>query len=449
MPRPGRLLAAAALVAAFLAVFAELTGRSLPPAVWVAIFAAYFAVNGSVLKRSGGIILSASLVAFIFAWTILGHAYWEGISRAGFLFVFLMLMQYMADLAGHSPGIARAAELIVSRPQGQRYLFVTFGTHVFALFLQIGAVILIMSLLASRLKDAGEATVRSLTIAGMRGFAATAMWSPLSLGILIVFAHVTGVSYGEFVPFGLACAALFMLGGYWSERGRRSRVVDSTPMTRSEWGVLLRVVAIAVMLVLGGLAWVAWFKVSLLEGMFTVVLILGALWSAVSLATGDLTWSAIGSRFERAGASLANEVAVITGATIIGAVASGLISEGTGLQGAAIAPATAAGIALVAPAAIFAGGMLAINPVATVTFLVSALNGVWPEPSKLWLVFDLTWAWSMTAGATPFTANVLMTAQKMRTDGFTIAIRWNGRYTLSVLVLLSVVAAIGTYLSAV
>ena len=268
---PAALAGHLVMALGFAAVFLGLVDIPVPDLAWAGFFAVYFAVHLRRLKLAGSIILSVAVLLFVAVWLATGEVHADGFSRAGFLFVFLMLMQYMADLADRSPGIGGAAELIVSRPPGQRYLFVTFGTHIFALFLQIGAVILIMSLLASRLKNADEKTVRSLTVAAQRGFASTGMWSPLSLGILIIFAHVTGVNYVHFIPLGLGGAFLFLMTGYWMERGRRAAVREAAPITVAEWGRLLRVVALAVLLVGGGLAWVAVFDVPLIEAMFTVL----------------------------------------------------------------------------------------------------------------------------------------------------------------------------------
>jgi hypothetical protein len=344
VPRKPPLRAVAgngALLAAFVAVLLDLAGMAPHVSVWAAIFALYFAARARTIKRSGRIILAAAVVSVAGVWLATGQAYLGGLRGAGFLFVFLVVMQYMAELADRSPKISEAAEIIVSRPAGQRYLFVTFGTHVFALFLQIGAVILIMTLLASRVRDAGEATVRSLTVAGLRGFSCTAMWSPLSLGILIVFSNVTGVDYGRFALLGLGCAALFLLAGYWMERGRRARVAETVPITAREWIALARVVGLAALLVTGGLGWVAVFEVPLIEGMFSVVFILGVFWSALSAAGGHLSPADAAGIFSRAGSGLANEVAIISGATIIGALGSGLIGQWSGLEGV-VSPAMAA-----------------------------------------------------------------------------------------------------------
>jgi len=433
-----------AIAAAFAAVFAQLAGFAMPWPAWAAIFALHFLVRFDRLKRNARIILSAGVVLFVVSWLVTGEALGSGFPRAGFLLVFMLVMQYLADLADRSPDIGRAAETIVMRPPGQRYLFVTLGSHVLALFLQIGAVILIMTLLMSRLKDASDATVRSLAIAQTRGFTATALWSPLSLGILIVFSHVPEVSYVSFVPVGLACAALFLTIGYWMERGRRAKSHDTAPIPAAEKWNLVRVVGLAALLVISGLTWVSIFDVPLIEGMFTVVLILGLAWSAVSIGTGKMSLGEGAKSLSNAGSALVNEVAIISGATVIGSVGAGLLEQWGGLQGA-VSPLTASFLALIIPSVIFAAGLVAINPVLSVTILAGALDAIWPDSAKFWLVCAMTWGWATAAGGTPFTANVLMTAQKVGQPGSAIALKWNGRFSLLMLSCFSVAAAIGTY----
>lgn len=434
-----------AIVFAFAAVFAQLAGFAMPWPVWAGLFALYFLVRLDRIRRSARIILSVSVVLFAGNWLIMGEAPGSGFDRAGFLLVFLLVMQYLAELADRSPDIGRAAETIATRPPGQRYLFVTVGSHVLALFLQIGAVILIMTLLMSRLKEANDATVRSLAIALTRGFSSTGLWSPLSLGILIVFSHVPDVSYISFVPVGIAGSAFFLTVGYWMERGRRARSQETAAIPSAEKWNLARVAGLAALLVTSGLTWVSIFDVPLIEGMFTVVLILGLAWSAVSIGKGQMSLAQGAKSLSNAGSALVNEVAIISGATVIGSVGTGLLEQWDGLQGA-VSPMTATVLALAIPWVIFAAGLAAINPVLSVTILAGALNAIWPDSAKFWLVCAMTWGWAATAGGTPFTANVLMTAHKVARPGSTVALAWNGRFSLLMLVCFSLAAAFGTYL---
>ena len=346
--------------------------------------------------------MSIAIALFAGSWLVTGEALGSGFERAGFLFVFLLVMQYLAELAARSPEIGRAAETIVTRPPGQRYLFVTLGSHVLALFLQIGAVILIMTLLTSRLKDANVSMLRSLAVAQTRGFTATALWSPLSLGILIVFSHVTGVSYIGFVPLGLAGAAFFMAVGYWMERERRAKIAGAVAITTAEKWTLARVVGLAALLVTSGLTWVSVFDVPLIEGMFTVVLILGLLWSAVLVGRGRMSFGQGARGLFNAGSSLVNEIAIVAGATVIGGVGEALLEHWGGLQGA-ISPLTASGLALAIPWAIFAFGMVAMNPVLSVTIISGALQrDLARTRPKFWLACALTWGWTIASGGTPF-----------------------------------------------
>ncbi|MBD1547776.1 hypothetical protein [Roseibium aggregatum] len=432
----------AAVVAGYVMVIGNLAGFKLPPVIWVLIFAVYFASSFRFLKRGGLIVIAIAVALYGLAWVYTGEAGLKGLSSAGFLFIFLMVMQHMADLAARSPRIAEAAELIVSRPPGQRYLFVTFGTHVFALFLNIGAVILITTLLSSRLKGAGESSQRSLAIASSRGFASTALWSPVSLCSLIVFTHVTGVTYAEFVPYGILCMLFFLMTGYWLERGRRSAVVNTEGLSLDDTFKLLRVVGLAMVLVVGGLLWVSVFDVRLIEAMFSVVFILGAIWTVLFVRAGHTNVRSLVKDYARATSGLANETAIISGATVIGAAASSLVGQWVGFQGE-LSAVTATWVAAVIPVTVFAAGLLAINPVVTVTVLASSLNPVWPDAAKMILVLAMSWGWSISGGGTPFTANVAIAAQKFGQTGFTVAMKWNGMFLALMLSIATLAAAAG------
>jgi hypothetical protein len=432
----------AAVVAGYVMVIGDLAGFALPPVLWVPVFAVYFIAGFRSLKRGGMIVIAIAVALYGFAWFYTGEASPQGLSSAGFLFIFLMVMQHMADLAARSPRIAEAAELIVSRPPGQRYLFVTFGTHVFALFLNIGAVILITTLLSSRLKGAGDASQRSLAIASSRGFASTALWSPVSLCSLIIFTHVTGVTYAEFVPYGMLGVLFFLMTGYWLERGRRSAVVYTEGLSLDDTFKLLRVVGLAMVLVVGGLLWVSIFDVRLIEAMFSVVFILGAIWTVLFVRAGHTNIGSLVKDYARATSGLANETAIISGATVIGAAASSLVGQWVGFQGE-LSPAIATWVAAVIPVTVFAAGLLAINPVVTVTVLASSLNPIWPDAAKMVLVLAMTWGWSISGGGTPFTANVAIAAQKFGQTGFTVAMKWNGMFLALMLTVATLAATAG------
>lgn len=437
---PGNLAVFAAVVACGVT---QIAVGPLDPRLWAGLFAAYFLLNVAALRVSGLLLLVASLLA-AGAGARLGVPLGGGVAQASFLFAFLLILQYMGRLVSRSPDVARGAELIVSQPPGRRYAFFTFGTHLLSVFLQLGGLIIVIGLLASRLASESAATVRSLAAGALRGFAVTAMWSPLSLSVLITFSGVSGVSYLAFAPVGAAVALVYLLAGLWFERGRSAGPAAARALGPEELRLVGRLAAPVVVLIVTGLSLVAALNLRLIEGVLLAVLAMALLWTAAQARSG---LAALAGPARESARGIANEVAIICGAVMIGTLAADLAREAGALQ-TALTPARAAVTAGLVPLLIFAGGLVALNPLVTVTFLVGVLDAVWPTGAGLWLALALTGGWTVTACGTPFTASMLLTAQQLGAPGHRLAFAWNGHFTALTMAVLCPALAVGAWLAA-
>lgn len=424
----------------------QVAGGAVDHRLWLAIFAVYIAVNAGRLRRSGVILLTAAVVlaAAIQVGADLSVA--DGVRQASVLFAFLLVLQYLARLANGSPDVAEGARMIVSRPPGQRYAFLTVGTHILSVLLQLGGMILVMALLATRIGEASREAVRLMAMASLRGFAATALWSPLSLSVLVTLSGVDGVPYAPFAAIGLTVAALYLLLGYRLERRQRAPAAEAVPIRLGpDERRVLRVLLVPIaLLILLAFTLVALFDLRLLQGVLAATAILAATWTAGLLGKRALTPRGALRTMAGGTGAIANEMAIICGAITIGTLASGAVLHWDRLA-AGLTSLEATAIAGLLPLAIYGGGLIALNPLVTVTLLAGALNAVWPEGAKLWLALALTWGWAATACGTPFTANMLIAGRQLQTPAHVLALAWNGRFTALTLAIFALLAAAGTY----
>lgn len=430
---------------AILFVLAEISALTdIPAPAWATLLGAYVLINLSRVRLSAGAVLSVAfaLAAFCVLTGIASTG--AAFDGAGFFFALLVILQVLGRVATRSPDVITGAEIIVSRPPGLRYLFLTFGAHLFGLFLNIGSVILMISMLAGRLKEESEETARSLTLAVLRGFSGTPMWSPLSLAVLVVLSLVDGVAYWHLAPAGMLAATIYMLAGYGLDSGKRK--VAGARLSRRESLILARVIARIASLIFGALALVALFGLRLIDAVFLAALAIAAIWIiAQNIAPAGKPaspWNDI----SQAAASMVNEASLICGSAFIGSVLSTLVVGWGGFHGALTIPAAAA-IAAVLPAAIVAGGLLAINPLITASVLAGTLDPAWPADGKLWLALPLVLGWGLTASGTPFNATVLVTSRLLQRNPLTIALAWNGPLTGLSVAAAGLVVATGFYLT--
>lgn len=422
-------------------VLAQILSLTSPQILWLILFAVYIAMNARALRRSGSIILAIALISGTVAAIINGFRPQAAFEQTGFFFALLVLLQFLARIAGRSSDVIQGAEFIVSRAAGQRYLFVSVGTHILALFLQIGSVVLVMPLLAGRFHDAGEALTRSLSLAAMRGFACTAMWSPLSISILVIFANVDGISFFDLLPFGLFASALYITAGYLVDRRGPQGVAPHIASAGSRRGALLRILARIAFLLALAVGAIVLFDLRLIEGIFLALLALTVSWRLAEWLKKGERKSVFGELSLSAGA-MVNELAIVCGATMIGFIAADLVHAQSDMVHA-LGGKEAATIAALLPGIIFAGGAVAINPLASVTIAASILDPVWPQSAKIWLAIALSWGWTITACGTPFTANMLVSSRLIGRSSSELAYGWNGRFTASTILVAGLLAAFG------
>lgn len=414
------------------------------PLVWLTLFAGFTVVNARRLRRSGLFLLGTALViaaALLAAGQLPSDA---GITQASLLFSLLLLVQYLGRMAEGSEDVARGARMIVSRPPGQRYAFLTIGTHILCIFLHMGGMLFVMTLVALRQKLERPETIRAMALSAMRGFAATALWSPLSLSVVVILSGVTGVSYLQLAPVGLAATVAFLFTGYLMERRHRASTAAPLRLTREEWHIVLRLIAPVVLLIAAVMSSVAVFGLRLIEGVFSASLIMGGLWSLALFARRLLDRRSLLRTASTVTASVTNEVVIICAAVAIGTLAaSALMGSGQFSQG--LTPREAVVAAGLVPLLIVAGGIVALNPLVMVTLLAGTLNAIWPEDAKLWLVLALSWGWAAASCGTPLTANMLLAAQRLKVSPYTMAFAWNGRFTALTTSVAVVILVIGTW----
>lgn len=453
------LAALAFVVLPGLGLYAAIPGTEPAPGFWAAGLAGYLLSQTRGLKRGTWILMCVFAMVILGAWIWGNASPGAAVARAGPITALLASLALLGRAAGNSPDVLIASQFLATRAPQSRYLALGLGTHLFAILLNFGAVLLMTALLAQGRDQLTPESIRSSTLAILRGFAAMPFWSPLALSVVVTISILPGVAYSDLWHWGLGFAALYFAGGMFLERGPAISprgIVNGAEMVGVQ-RVSEPALSSGQSSATTALARVALRAIFLMTVSFTLLsagfpIVAAVLVASLTLA---LPWLAIqrrGGAFSppemvSAGRSMVNEIVTVGGAAFAGAAIVAGLSQASPVVSALSTPQAALAAALL-PSLIVAGGAVALNPIVTASLLLGLLQTVWPPLALDWLALGVIFGWGITAAGTPFTATVMIAARILDRPPEKLAYSDNATLTLGALVLSGVIVAAGVLMSA-
>lgn len=377
----------------------------------------------------------------------------EGVAKGGYFAAFILVMTLLREAAITSASVLAVGEWITRQPPGRRFYATWFGGHIAGILLNFGAVSLLAPLIqrgaaASEGEGADEArrvaiVERRQLSALIRGFSMVITWAPTTLTQVIILASVPGLTADRAIMMGLALSAVMLVVARAEDRlrwPRRPRVVVSVPPFPKRAAIDL---AFVYLLLVGGAVGIQRLTHgSLPEALMAVAPMILVGWVLFQAAAG--TPGVPGAR-----ARLAEIVWVSVPAGAVNAFLLGMAGF-IGTVAAHLAPVDVIAVsiehvglpewAIVAalPVVITLGGQVALSPMVMVVFL-SAVIASLPElparPEYIAVALGAGWALSMTAS--PNATGALLLSAATGKAPTVITWRWNGVYSLAVLVVLA------------
>lgn len=377
-------------------------------------------------------------------WAVLLAAWRRGAAYASFF----LALGALREAAETSKLVRRCGRQLVSQPAGRRTAALLGGGHLFGIILSYGAIDLFGAMVARAEGAGGRASrqTRTMLMAAYRGFATMNCWSPLNIMTAVVSAAVPAADMRPLMPVAFLMA-MGMLGVAWWEAQRGAAAEAPGVASGEKWSIHLRIVALVLLVMALAEAVSRGFAVSLSTGVTAAVPAIGFAWVAVQARRwrGVLSWRAwavmLGRRlagFYRRIPSFRGEAAVLGAGGFLG------VALGAALPHGGIAPFLAGGalppvlVPLLVPVVLLATGLLGLNPIAVVAVIGAAV----PDPLALGvapsvLAFACMLGWGVAVGMTPMSASAIATARWVDADPWTLAVRWNFRYTMGALALAS------------
>ncbi|MDF2367116.1 hypothetical protein [Sneathiella sp.] len=439
----GILLISVSIASGFQGIFG-MTWLKFPILAGMILFSLLVAISGSRVIR---VFLVLGLLCFPLtfqyaedAW----HTLNEGAVRAQLFLSFITAIMVLREPAFRSQLLQAAGNIIVRQRQGRRVLMLLLGSHLFGLMMNMGSVVLLGSIASSRDREKATAGHRysqqQSALAIIQGFVTTMLWSPLSLALVVVLSQVPGVTSSMITPFGLLGVLLLFTLSFavsqlevWlrhnspelvSERTEGADVRGSRYFLKILMRVILLVVAIfSVITVLSLVA-----SVPVPVAVTLAIPVITLVWLMIQ-SHGDIAVcfrGPVANAIFRTLPSQSSEVGILLVAGFMGPVLVALMPSAdinAFLQSHHTSPGM---IVLAAFFAIVAGGVLAVNPLISVTIAL----GVLADPlalgiNPLLLALSILVAWAIASALSPYTGVTIVTASMFGVKSTTLALVWN------------------------
>lgn len=374
----------------------------------------------------------------------------EAVDRAAFFTFFLTSLAVLRESAKTSQLVRRCGTVLVNQPPGRRYLLMSFGSHLFSVMLNIGALNVLGTMVRRAIRPSADPEAqrigairrKRMLTATIRGFCGVPLWAPTSVTMLLVLSGIPELSWEQYAPLGLLWTLLFILWGWILDRlaYKRPKVQSVSGGNLVHLMPLVGLVALIPSLAFG---------ISQITGLplFSALLmcapVIGLTWIWVQYrgkptqVKRGLLLRRMARSFPETFTNQRNEVVLFASSGFIGVILIPLIDPVAAselLAQANISNATLmVGISLMMLAFAFIG----INAIITVTLILGALQQI-PDlniqPQVQASVIAITWA--VFAGASPFTASLRFISGFSGVSPLRFGIEWNGWFSTSVLAIM-------------
>ncbi|HSG55603.1 MAG TPA: hypothetical protein VLA45_09110, partial [Paracoccaceae bacterium] len=326
----------------------------------------------------------------------------------------------------------------------------TVGGHLYGLLLTYGALGLLGGMAEANARTEPNAEIRTIRLRRMllaiqRGFVSTLPWSPLSLAIAISTSVVPDAPWSQAVWPCAVSALILALTGWALDTAFKPRLSAPAPVRskpEGTWAVLLPLVLLLVIfaVAVGGLHVATEIRAA--GVVMLVVPLIAVIWIVIQHAgKGGLPAAAsqVGFYVTRKLPDYRSELILLIMAGFIGAMGGSVLVPVVAALGLdmSVIPGWIILVAMVW--VIPVTGQLGMNPILSVSLLVpllpdAATMGVEPVD----IIVALTAGWGLSGASSPYTATTMMIGSLGGVSASHVGVKWNGGYTFTCAVLLSI-----------
>lgn len=378
-------------------------------------------------------------------WLLSGAANWEQTTRvlasAAYYGAFIGALGLMHCLVRRLQQLSELHRVLLAGPRAWLYPGYLMSTFAISSVLSFGMLNLICGSLENHLERRPYSDTqrregrRGVMVTALRGFALVPLLAPTSVAVAILTRELPGLSWAALLPFGLLGGAILLLFGWPTENRRLQQLIDrshsaavdasGTPNGSLRGLLIGSLIGVLLIALLATLTWLSATQAAMLLVPSAVIAILLCQGTAPAQVFGEVRDTLVGMR---------NETFIFASSALLaGLVAAVLpvhhLAEQLGDTPLALfALGTAGALAVIALALLGVAPLITLNLCAALLAQLASQGLAVMQPAVA-----LLFGFSLAMLLSPYGPSALLLARHARLSPWRIAVGWNGRFVLSVL----------------
>lgn len=379
-------------------------------------------------------------------WLLFGDASWQQgarlLSSAAYYGAFIGALGLMHCLVKRLRQLSELHRLLLAGPRAWLYPGYLMSTFAISSVLSFGMLNLICGSLENHLErrsynDAQRREGRrGVMVTALRGFALVPLLAPTSVAVAILTRELPGLSWSTLLPFGLLGGLLLMLFG-WRTENRRLRQLADQPLVESAedaqqsngrlGGLLIgSLIGITLIALLAALTWLSATQAAMLLVPIAVIVIL--LWQRIAprQVFSEVSETLVGMR---------NETFIFASSALLAGLVAAVLPVHHLAAHLGSTPLALFGLGTFGALAVMGLALLGVAPLISLNLCAAMLAQLASQGLPVMQpAVALLFGFSLAMLLSPYGPSALLLARHAQLSPWRIAVGWNGRFVLSVLI---------------
>ena len=359
------------------------------------------------------------------------------LSSAAYYAAFIGALGLMHCLVKRLHQLSELHRLLLAGPRACLYPSYLLSTFAISSILSFGMLNLVCGSLERHLEPRSYSEAqrregrRGVMVASLRGFAMVPLLAPTSVAVAILTRELPGLSWSALLPFGLLGGLLLLLFG-WPAENRRLQCLAGMDASAEQPSLasfhdLLSgsVVGITLIALLAALTWLSATQAAMLMVPLAVITVL--LWKGTGprRVFGEINDTLAGMR---------NETFIFASSALLAGLVAAIFPVHQLADHLGNSPLALFGLGALGSLAVMALALLGIAPIISLNLCAALLaqlasQGIDVMQPAVALLFGFSLAMLLS----PYGPSALLLARHAQLSPWRVALGWNGRFVLSVL----------------
>ncbi|MCG6539414.1 hypothetical protein MCB86_04900 [Pseudomonas sp. KSR10] len=378
-------------------------------------------------------------------WLLSDEANWQQgarlLSSAAYYAAFIGALGLMHCLVKRLKQLSELHRLLLSGPRAWLYPGYLMSTFAISSVLSFGMLNLICGSLESHLERRPYSDSqrregrRGVMVTALRGFALVPLLAPTSVAVAILTRELPGLSWSTLLPFGLLGGLLLLLFGWPTENRRLLQLTDQPPVepgadsrqaSGSLRGLLFgSLIGILLIALLAALTWLSATQAAMLLVPMAVIVIL--FWQGIAprQVFSEVSETLIGMR---------NETFIFASAALLAGLVAAVLPVHHLADQLGSTPLALFALGAFGALAVMALALLGVAPLISLNLCAALLAQLASQGlAVMQPAVALLFGFSLAMLLSPYGPSALLLARHAQLSPWRIAVGWNGRFVLRVL----------------